>query len=762
MPKPPSGWSSLIVLGLMMQSVAWLVQALDWTEGLGILTPIAILAVLTGAILGRQLWLPASLAHGWSTMIGLVATLVLGTFALAEYVNDPIELSQQPLVDQVGVVRDWFMEWLIVAVDGGAVPQTTARFVFVLWMAMLLWLVSYIAAWFLTRYVNWWGAVLPAGFAMLANVYNAPSSYLAYMAFFLLCAFVLAAQSHLALQQEEWQRRRIGYSPDIGLSLLRDGLMVAAAVIAIAWLAPEQPASHRLRDAVASARHRTSEFGDQFSRLFPELSYPARGGGTSFGIDMPLGGSISLGSHPVFDAAVEGLPNGARLRYFRLATYATYSGRGWQRRADTQIAGRGLNSSLATAAAATTPVTQTITTLVPGTEQLFAVPQPHSFSIPVTAEAAQGNERTDLVTIDSVVPLAIGDFYHVVSQVSIATEQELREAPRFDPAQITDRYLQLPADMPLRVQTVADQVTAGSSTRYDRARAIETHLRSYTYSETIADPPPEGDLVHWFLFEEQRGYCDYYSSAFVVMARSVGIPARLAAGYAAGDYVEDRDVYRQYDYHAHTWPEVYFPTFGWIEFEPTSTQDVISRTPLDSDRRNSRPNSERPEMEPDELLPDQQLLDLGSQAGAADELGVAGHLELPRPLGWLLAMALAALVPLASVRLWERRFRGLTEAQGAFARLAQAATWLGIRPDAGDTPSEYAEKVTRQVPESRQPITTITSAYMSERFGNRPSDASGATLRSAWRNLRRPLLLAATLRSLGWLRSKLAGGSETH
>src|SRR5207237_7528723 len=101
----------------------------------------------------------------------------------------------------------------------------------------------------------------------------------------------------------------------------------------------------------------------------------------------------------------------------------------------------------------------------------------------------------------------------------------------------------------------------------DEAKAIETYLRqNYTYSTHIAQPPPGVDRVEWFLFQGKEGYCEYYASAMVVMLRTLGVPARLATGYAPGDYDPNTQTYTVKESAAHAWPEVYFPSYGWIEF----------------------------------------------------------------------------------------------------------------------------------------------------------------------------------------------------
>jgi hypothetical protein len=84
-------------------------------------------------------------------------------------------------------------------------------------------------------------------------------------------------------------------------------------------------------------------------------------------------------------------------------------------------------------------------------------------------------------------------------------------------------------------------------------------------------------VVDFFLFDVQRGYCDYYGSAFVVLARAAGIPARLAIGYAMGSYSYERNCYVVVERDAHSWPEVYFGEYGWIPFEPTAAFVPLDR-----------------------------------------------------------------------------------------------------------------------------------------------------------------------------------------
>jgi transglutaminase-like putative cysteine protease len=758
--RPPSGWASLIVLTLMLLSVAWLVQALAWTEGLGVLTPSVLLAVLAGTVLGRLLWMPGTLAHGWSMVLGIAATLFLGSFTLLEFAPDPTALAELPRLEQMTQVRDLFMEWLALAINGESVPADLAQFVFVLWMAMLLWLVSYVGAWFLARYVNWWGAVLPAGFALLANIYHAPSSYLTYMAFFLLCAFVLAIQSHSTLQMDEWRQQRINYSPDIGFAFLRDGLLVAIVVLGLAWLAPVELSQSPLRTALARATQRGA-LGEEFNRLFPSLRYPARGGGTAFGTEMALGGSISLGTQPVFDAEVSGVPEGFEPRYWRLAVFDTYTGSGWRRTVDSVLTTDGDWQRIAAPVAATTPVTQTITLLRNHVTQLAALPQPLEFSLRVAVELSGVPQSPDVLTIDSVDSLGVGDAYATVSRMSSADKGSLRGALTDDPAWLSERYTQLTAGVPDRVVELAIDVTRDRESRFEKADAIEDYLRTYEYSDAIPTPPVDRDLVDWFLFDAKRGYCDYYASAFVVMARSIGIPSRMAAGYATGQMQAESGVYRQTEADAHTWPEVYFPEFGWIEFEPTASalHPEISR-PEQAAATDRPPRNRASAPLPEELLPEERV----PQGLAPTDSGVATQgagldvkaILLPS----LLLLALAGGAAAISYSMWNRPLVGLTAAQAAYSKLARVAHWLGIGHRIGETPFEYGDRIADSVPESREDVNTITAAYVGERFGRRPSGDRAQALGSAWANLRTRLVHAGARLGTARVRA-IVGSTET-
>ena len=166
---------------------------------------------------------------------------------------------------------------------------------------------------------------------------------------------------------------------------------------------------------------------------------------------------------------------------------------------------------------------------------------------------------------------AEGSVYSVVSRRPAANPEQLRTARLRDslPEPI-QRYLQLPRGLPPRVSELARRITAGATTSYDKVKAIEDYLeRRYRYDTASPVPPPGQDAVDHFLFETDVGFCEQFASATAVMLRTLGIPARVVAGYTPGRRNPFTGYFEVRNSDAHAWVEVWFPTYGWYEFDPT-------------------------------------------------------------------------------------------------------------------------------------------------------------------------------------------------
>ena len=164
--------------------------------------------------------------------------------------------------------------------------------------------------------------------------------------------------------------------------------------------------------------------------------------------------------------------------------------------------------------------------------------------------------------------------YTWTSEIPDYSEDQLRRAvPSSD-----STYIQLPSSVPDRVRQKALEVTRGYDSPYEKARALERYLSTtfpYRFADSPDDAPPPGrDPVDWFLFDHQEGTCGVFSTAFAVMARSIGIPARVVSGWAIAPHPGTQTVYTD---QGHQWAEVAFQGLGWITFEPTASGGAPTR-----------------------------------------------------------------------------------------------------------------------------------------------------------------------------------------
>jgi transglutaminase-like putative cysteine protease len=166
--------------------------------------------------------------------------------------------------------------------------------------------------------------------------------------------------------------------------------------------------------------------------------------------------------------------------------------------------------------------------------------------------------------------LTAGTVYSVVSSRGAATPQELRTVPEVtNLPEAMQPYLQLPP-VPQRVHDLAEEITAGTTNNYDKVKAIEAWLaENYRYHLDSPVPPDGQDAVDHFLFETDVGFCEQFASATAIMLRTLDVPTRVVAGYTPGTKNPFTGYHEVKNSDAHSWVEVWFPRYGWYEFDPT-------------------------------------------------------------------------------------------------------------------------------------------------------------------------------------------------
>lgn len=335
--------------------------------------------------------------------------------------------------------------------------------------------------------------------------------------------------------------------------------------------------------------------------------------------------------------------------------------------------------------------------------------------------------------------------YEVTGLTSIADEAMLASAGADYPGWVTDRYLPMGETVTPRTIELALEIAAEAGTPYEQAVAIESYLRTnITYDERVDAPPEGADIVDYVLFEDRRGYCEYYSSAMTIMMRALGVPARTVVGYYPGDYDDARDGFLYRQENAHAWTEVFFPGYGWIPFEPTANRPLEERdismeapteTVVATPEEEAAPTPTAAVEEGATPAIDERILENPGppeMSPIEDDSGTPGWIT-PVVGGTVLLSVLGAGFWL----IWNWRLRGLPPSSALFARLVRVGRLTGVNTTGTTTPREYASSFARSVPAAGQPVRRIVQVYELDQYGPEGADESRLErAQHAWRQIR--------------------------
>jgi transglutaminase-like putative cysteine protease len=734
------GKLSFFLLVLMLLSITWSIELAGWVEGLYVVEWSALCGLFLGFLMTRLGW-PRAVSHLTSILLGaLVAVAVVGRFSA-------------PSVgwrDGIGVVAYHFDGWLRVLVSARSSADSVT---FVLLMTIVGWWIGYVCAWMVFGAHHVWQALALSGGAMLLVAYGSPPEVAPFFVLFIFCALLLVVRVYVYTQEESWERRSARYDRDMTLHFLRDGGLLVLALVLIVWVVPQMSSSSALSDLWLSMEGPWRAAGDEWNRLFSGvLGYSRSYENVPFGQRLALGGPVDLGEEIVMWVGTEGA------RYWRGMVYDRYTGRGWESTDDETVvvpAGRDLPRE--DQYEMRKLVEQTVVPNRAGVAQVFQAGQPLNISLPTeiryrlmdagvngTDDPWSGSASISLVK--TRVPVSVDRPYVVFSSTSVADVANLREAGDVYPEWV-ERYLQLPPTLPQRVKDLAEWIASPYENSYDKSVAIRDFLRrTIAYRKDVEAPPEERDSIDYLLFDSQAGYCNYYASAMVVMVRSVGVPARLAVGYAGGELDDDIGWYAVRQRDTHAWVEVYFPAYGWVEFEPTATEATIVR-------REGGPD-EAPEVRGGGT--DSQL-DRDLERLRGEEQTVLGGGPLPAFTSgrsgspWLAFLGVAVCGGLGVGAYWYSR-RGkagpASEIGRIYRRMCRYARLAGVTGHVHHTPHEYASLVAEGLPGSAPQVGRIADLFVRDQFAQRPvSVADEQAAKQAW-GILRPSMFRALLRRL--------------
>ncbi|HKA13253.1 MAG TPA: transglutaminase domain-containing protein [Candidatus Dormibacteraeota bacterium] len=696
----------------------------SWVAGSTALPGLALVAALAGCLVAVM---------GVRTQRAIAFT-ALGAPAAAYYSVVTTHTSARRTGGEL--IEAWWHALL-----NGRPAADTSSLLFVL--CILVWLLVVWLVWGVLRWRQPLIGVAPAGAALATNVLNFPDGQDAYVFWFLVITFALLLWSTYHSSLASAALHRMELSDGARWDFWERGAVAMAALVALGVLIPP-----------LSGVDQTLKFENDLARSWGQFTHGAGSGpgglpanSIGFSTDVPLSGSIKQTSGVVFSYSAAADAVGPH--YFRGAS-ASPRTNDWRFQpgpglVEALASGRPLNyTEFYTGLQRTSykmdmlrpPGAQPNLLFYPG--QLASVNREVQVTQLVRPGSGGGFNRP-FETIDQVTTTRPRGSYTVDVDQSTATVDELREAGSSYPDWVS-AYRGLPSsyrtpEVRGQIHALAVQVTAGAGNTYDQATAIETYLRdNYSYTLDPGAPWPGQDPLEYFLFTNRAGYCQYFATAMADMLRTLGVPTRLVNGYGPGKYDarQNKDIVRESD--AHTWPEVYFPGYGWIPFEPTpdGTYNPIPRgtgAAGSSETSGGAGTAPAPAAEPSSR-PDR------ARATQAPGRG----LGLPSLRTWTPVAAVLLLVLVLLYVAVSRYLRPETVA-GVWRRATRLSQLAGVRRGMGETPIEFGDRVAGEFPEAAAAMRRLAFDFTVAAYAPRGlAEQRKPAVMASWAELRTMLL----------------------
>ena len=349
---------------------------------------------------------------------------------------------------------------------------------------------------------------------------------------------------------------------------------------------------------------------------------------------------------------------------------------------------------------------------------------------------------------------------------------------RNDPADIPPGFLDLPTDLDPSLAELAAAVTEGNDGPYDRALTLQDWFRDgFEYSLTVT-PGHSSDRLEEFLFNERRGYCEQFAGAFATLARTLGLPTRVAVGFTPGVALESDaagvTLYSVRGQHAHAWPEVYISGAGWVAFEPTPGRgapgaEAYTFVPEQQDAPLGAPTPTAtlppPGPQPPGVASPAPAPPAGSAPPSEPGPSAAGIAARVGVVMGLAAAGLAAAFVLyaaatAALRLFQsrrrRRWAGAEAGRSAVLAWEEIVNLLRprrIRPHVSETPLELAQRAARLLGSEPEPWRRLAFCVSVAVFAGGPMPAelhrqAGTAAAAITSNLRESRTPAQRLRGI--------------
>jgi transglutaminase-like putative cysteine protease len=755
--RPEEGWASLLLVLILAGTMAWSIADARWILGRDSLSSFVIWAAIAAALWGylsARLEMSPWLAH----LLGAT----IGAFVLIEAVGAQIPDAHPGLVG-------WFQA------TANSVSQAYLDLTwrhqlsthqyghFSLVVGIIAWGTAQAGSYDVFGHRRAVSGVLLMAVVLIANMAITLQNQFPALVLFSAAALVLLLQAHAADERSSWLRHRIWRGGDLQAPHAQGGLGFASVAVCgalfLTSVASSAPLAAPLQDASGNFR----DLATWISNYLPNGSQSRINPGGDFGTSTTIGSFFEAGTDNAFTVR---LPDGLASSHWRVIAYDQFQTTGWSigsGPAQTEIAANsplngGTLDLVSSVTAGRSEFQYVIHIQDSSIKHLIVANEPGVINVP-TGRVLVGSSPSDSDVV--WFPTDATD-YSVTAYVpnldptgAGLTEWRLRHAGTAYPTGIVARYTQgadlVGSDGQDLLQLIKqwaptqgyaiDPKTGRFANEYDAAKAIQDYLRDpdhFTYNTNIADVVRQCTSLStvdcFALFRE--GFCEQYATTMTMLMRMDGFPARYVLGYLPGPLDQHTLIEQVTAQQRHAWVEVYFPSYGWIPFDPTGgsvgqptelpagSEVKASPIPLSSDLESGEPIG--PDMTPRH----------GGGAISTNSTDNGG------PGGMLLAIAFGTpAFGLALILVWRRSKRRLQGPNTVYRGVVKLASRLGYKPLPTQTVYEYTGMLADLVPRARDPLGIVAMAEVEVTYGRRYLATDRlVSLAAAQRRVRQALL----------------------
>jgi transglutaminase-like putative cysteine protease len=708
--KAPQQWVSLLLMTLTLGIAVRCIEQSHWIAPQPSLLLVLVLGVLSSTLLLKS---RLHVAFATLTMVLLGIAVILWQL-----------LGLLSSVDGSSATSSLWAGLKLLAVNLGQTNIAVATIFLV-----FIWVMACLSTWFLLRKRNAWVAVSLGTLAILLNLRYITDDFYPYFFFYLFAAIFLIGQVNIPVLTGTKMQSSFPHSRHTVVGSIVALIIVTTVFTVGAWMVPAFR-FNGVQTFIATKMDWSGKVINSGINVFTTVSAKQTMVTNAERDTLVLGGNDQSGQTVQFVVTSPVHP-----AYWQVRLYDVYFPWGWS---NSPVTKQPLDSTVKVKIPATVGKYGTFTYKVVGkvrTDLVLTGGEFVSADVPVNVQSVSPG---DIVGVSTQRLMDYGESYSSTSRVNLATPADLGQAGINYPNDISNRYLQLPSTLPLRVRQLARRlIMSVSQTPYQKVQLIQDYVHQVSYVEAGTAPPRGADGVDYFLFDAKKGNCSNFASAMAVMLRSVGVPSRVATGYLPRDWNESSGTFILHARDYHAWVQVYFPGYGWVDFEATPATGgdntvVTATTVIGGSSANIEPDI------PQDGSSDPGIVNLPPVGSNGSGLGGL-WLKI-----FLVAGSLALLV-FGVVLAWKKltsRFHRGDYAADVYYKMCLLGSVLRLGPHPSETPEEYCDRLADAFPLQTESIGYISQTFQEKRFGrsNEVGWRDRQNLRYSWQMLSHAML----------------------